>query len=78
MEDILHGASLNLTSALTEHYTKVTKREQETLELIKTEITEYLKLTHSTTREEHITKWKELSRKTQEEARQLPKTKQRC
>ena len=50
---------------------KVIKREQDTLELIKTEITEYLKLTHSTIREEHITKWKELSRKAQEEARQL-------
>ena len=75
-KDILREASLNLTSALTQHYTMVIRREQETLERIKTEITEYLKLTQGAVREQHIAKWKEQSRIAEEEARKLAQRKQ--
>ena len=41
--DTLHQASLNLTMTLIEHYKKVIKNEQDALEKIKKEISDYLK-----------------------------------
>ena len=42
-KDTLHQALLNLTTTLIDHYKAVIKVEQETLEKITKEITEYLK-----------------------------------
>ena len=58
-KDTLHQASLDLTTTLIQHYTRVIKAEQETLEKIKQEMTEYLTQLNGTTREEEIKKWKE-------------------
>ena len=40
--DTLHQASLDPTTTLVQHYTKVIRAEQETLDKIKQEMTEYL------------------------------------
>ena len=69
--DTLQQASLNLTKTLIEHYKKVIKNEQDTLEKIKHEITEYLKQLTGTSREDEITKWKQQSKNAEEEARKL-------
>ena len=69
--DTLQQASLNLTKTLIEHYKKVIKNEQDTLEKIKHEITEYLKQLPGTSREDEITKWKQQSKNAEEEARKL-------
>ena len=53
-KDTLHQASLNLTTTLVQHYTRVIKAEQETLEKIKQEMTEYLTKLNGTTREEKM------------------------
>ena len=53
-KDTLHQASLNLTTTLVQHYAKVIKEEQETLEKIKQEMTEYLTKLNGTTREDEI------------------------
>ena len=58
-----HQASLDLTTTLMQHYTKVIKAEQETLDKIKQEMTEYLTQLNGTTREEEIKKCKEQSKK---------------
>ena len=52
-KDTLHQASLNLTG-MVQHYAKVIKQEQETLEKIKQEMTEYLTKLNGTTREDEI------------------------
>ena len=70
-KDTLHQASLNLTTTLVQHYTRVIKAEQETLEKIKQDMTEYLTKLNGTTREEEILKWREQSKKAEEEARNL-------
>ena len=70
-KDTLHQASLNLTTTLIDHYKAVIKVEQETLEKITKEITEYLKHLSGTSREEEITKWKQQSKNAEEEARKL-------
>lgn len=70
-KDTLHQASLDLTTTLIEHYTKVIRAEQETLDKIKQEMTEYLTRLNGTTREEEIKKWKEQSKNAEEEARKL-------
>ena len=49
-----HQASLDLTTTLMQHYTKVIKAEQETLDKIKQEMTEYHTQLNGTTREEEI------------------------
>ena len=53
-KDALHQASLNLTTTLIQHYTKVIKNEQETLEKIKQESTAYLMQLKGTVREEEV------------------------
>ena len=58
-KDTLHQASLNLTTTLIQHYTKVIKDEQDTLEKIKQEITVYLTQLKGTVREEEVKKWKQ-------------------
>ena len=70
-KDTLHTASLDLTSALIQHYTRVIQTEQQTLEEIKQEITQYLLHKQGIDRDEAIKTWKELSRKAEEEARSL-------
>ena len=69
--DTLHQASLDLTTTLVEHYKRVIKKEQDTLEKIKVEITNYLKHLTGTPREEEISKWKQQSKIAEEEARKL-------
>lgn len=60
--DTLHQASLNLTMTLINHYKKAIKNEQDALEKIKKEITDYLKHLTSTSREEEIGRWKQHSK----------------
>ena len=70
-KDTLHQASLNLTTTLIDHYKAVIRAEQQTLEMITKEITEYLKHLSGTSRRGEITKWKEQSKNAEEEARKL-------
>ena len=70
-KDTLHQASFSLTSTLIQHYTRVIKNEQETLEKIKKEVTEYLQNFTGLCREDKIAKWKEQTRTAKEEARKL-------
>ena len=71
-KDTLHQASLNLTTTLVQHYASVIKAEQETLEKIKQEMTEYLTKLNGTTREEEIKKMEgTVKKKAEEEARKL-------
>ena len=71
-KDTLHQTSLNLTTTLVQHYAKMINEEQETLEKIKQEMTEYLTKLNGTTREEEIKKMKgTVKTKAKEEARKL-------
>lgn len=70
-KDTLHTASLDLTSALIQHYTHVIQTEQQTLEEIKQEITQYLLRKQGIDQDKAIKTWKELSRKAKKEARSL-------
>ena len=67
--ETLNEASLSLTNLLIKHYSKIIQTEQETIEEIKTEITDHLK--HTTSRDLAITKWKHLSKQAEDEARKL-------
>lgn len=73
-KDTLHQASLNLTTTLIDHYKAVIRAEQDTLEEIKKETTEYLKYLSGVSREDEITKWKQQSKNAEEEARKLSKS----
>ena len=54
--DTLKEAELSLTSTLIQHYSSIIEAEKQTLEIIKKEIAEYLKLQNP--REEAIENWK--------------------
>ena len=73
-KDTLHQALLNLTTTLIDHYKAVIRAEQDTLEEIKKETTEYLKYLSGVSREDEITKWKQQSKNAEEEARRLSKS----
>ena len=69
-KDTLHQASLSLTSTLIQHYTRVIKSEQKTLEK-NNEIKEYLQNFMGSCREDEIAKWRELSKTAEEKAGKL-------
>ena len=70
--DILHRASLDLTTTLIKHYSQIIASERKTLDDIKQEITKHLKATHhARTRESLKLMWKEITKQAKEEARQL-------
>ena len=67
--DTLKEAELSLTSTLIQHYSSIIEAEKQTLEIIKKEIAEYLKLQNP--REEAIENWKKIRKQAEDEARKL-------
>ena len=68
-KDTLSEASRNLTLILIKHYASLIKTEQETLETIRREVTQYL--TQSDNKQKEIETWKQISKLAEDEARKL-------
>ena len=69
--DILHGASLNLTRTLIQHYSQIIEQERKSLEEIKQEINHLKHITVKKDRDETIQKWRDLSKEAEMEAKKL-------
>ena len=70
--DVLYRTSLDLTNTLVKHYGQVIASEKKTLDEIKQEIMDYLKsIQHTETRDSLKQSWKDITKKAEDEARQL-------
>ena len=70
--DVLYRASLDLTNTLVRHYGQIITSERKILDEIKQEIMDYLKSIQQTeTRDSLKQSWKDITKKAEDEARQL-------